>query len=588
MDGITRRRLLKDGAAVGAVAVAGVSARQLTAVARRRRRAPTVAILGGGVGGLSAAHELVERGFEVTVYERRALGGKARSTSVPGTARGARRPLPGEHGMRLFPGFYQNLPKTMRQIPDGTNPNGTFDNLVATSQFGLSRDGGREDVLLPVTVNPAPWRLEQLRPALIGGFTQAGAFGPGEVEHFVERLLVFMTSCDARREQQWEPTAWWDFVAAERYSEEYRRVLVNSLTRQLLGAKASAASTRTCGLLWEAFLLNMTGRSSHEPFDRVLDAPTNEAWIDPWVMHLRSRGVRFRLGCHVERLALEGDRVAAARVLGPRGRELVQADWVVCALPVERARRLWSAAVERADPALRRTRRLVTDWMNGLQVYLREPTPILHGHVFYLDSPWGLSSISQAQFWRERDFAREYGDGTVRDCLSVDIANFAKPGILYGRPARELGPKQIKREVMAQIRAHLDDTGERTIPREVVHSWALDPGLVFPKGGGPRNEDPLLINTPGSLPDRPGAASAIPNLLLASDYVRVSVDVACMEGANEAARRAVNILLDRAGSTAERCAVHELFQPPELEPLKAVDEQLFNQGLPNALDRGSG
>jgi hypothetical protein len=59
-----------------------------------------------------------------------------------------------------------------------------------------------------------------------------------------------------------------------------------------------------------------------------------------------------------------------------------------------------------------------------------------------------------------------------------------------------------------------------------------------------------------------------------------------MEGANEAARRAVNILLDRAGSSAERCAVHELFQPPELEPLKAVDEQLLGQGLPNALDRG--
>ena len=29
-----------------------------------------VVVLGGGVAGLSAAHELVERGFEVEVYER--------------------------------------------------------------------------------------------------------------------------------------------------------------------------------------------------------------------------------------------------------------------------------------------------------------------------------------------------------------------------------------------------------------------------------------------------------------------------------------------------------------------------------------
>src|SRR5947209_1732011 len=45
-----------------------------------------VAVLGGGVAGLSAAHELIERGFDVTVYERNdVFGGKARSLSVANT-----------------------------------------------------------------------------------------------------------------------------------------------------------------------------------------------------------------------------------------------------------------------------------------------------------------------------------------------------------------------------------------------------------------------------------------------------------------------------------------------------------------------
>jgi len=67
---------------------------------------PTVAVLGGGVGGLSAAHELVERGFDVRVYESRALfGGKARSFGVPGSGTGGRADLPAEHGFRFFPGF---------------------------------------------------------------------------------------------------------------------------------------------------------------------------------------------------------------------------------------------------------------------------------------------------------------------------------------------------------------------------------------------------------------------------------------------------------------------------------------------------
>ena len=42
--------------------------------------APSVVVIGGGVGGLTAAHELSERGFAVSVYEARpAWGGKARS-----------------------------------------------------------------------------------------------------------------------------------------------------------------------------------------------------------------------------------------------------------------------------------------------------------------------------------------------------------------------------------------------------------------------------------------------------------------------------------------------------------------------------
>ena len=59
------------------------------------------------------------------------------------------------------------------------------------------------------------------------------------------------------------------------------------------------------------------------------------------------------------------------------------------------------------------------------------------------------------------------------------------------------------------------------------------------------NLEPLLVNTAGSWADRPEAATAVPNLLLASDFVRTHTDLATMEGANEAARRAVNAILER-------------------------------------------
>jgi len=93
--GISRRRFLR-GAALGAAWMAGgsmASPRPVRASSTRPRQ--TVAVFGGGFAGLTAAHELAERGFDVSLYERRAWGGKARSTEVPGSASDGRKPLPG-------------------------------------------------------------------------------------------------------------------------------------------------------------------------------------------------------------------------------------------------------------------------------------------------------------------------------------------------------------------------------------------------------------------------------------------------------------------------------------------------------------
>ena len=80
------------------------------------------------------------------------------------------------------------------------------------------------------------------------------------------------------------------------------------------------------------------------------------------------------------------------------------------------------------------------------------------------------------------------------------------------------------------------------------------------------NLEPLLINTAGSWENRPEAGTAIENLFLAADYVRTHTDLATMEGANEAARRAVNGILDRSGSTQPRCEVWPLSEPEIFAP----------------------
>ena len=101
----------------------------------------------------------------------------------------------------------------------------------------------------------------------------------------MERLLTLLTSCDERRYEQWEQQSWWEFVGAERRSVAFQKFLADGLTRTLVAARAREISARTGGLILAQLLFDVTrvgGRA-----DRVLDGPTNEAWIDPWVEHLR-------------------------------------------------------------------------------------------------------------------------------------------------------------------------------------------------------------------------------------------------------------------------------------------------------------
>ena len=72
--------------------------------------------------------------------------------------------------------------------------------------------------------------------------------------------------------------------------------------------------------------------------------------------------------------------------------------------------------------------------------------------------------------------------------------------------------------------------------------------------------------------------------MLPGDYVRTATNLACMEGANEAARRAVNEVLDAVGSPAARCELFPMPEPAVFEPLKASDRWRFQRHLPHLLE----
>jgi uncharacterized protein with NAD-binding domain and iron-sulfur cluster len=530
--------------------------------------ATTVAVLGGGVAGLTAAHELVERGFHVTVHEKRSVpGGKARSYPVPGSGTDGRAGLPAEHGFRFFPGFYRHLPDTMARIPAGAGT--ARDRLVGAERILLAQAGDRAELIAPAHL---PESLGDVEALARFAFDAAGALGipADDVAFLLDRLLALLTSCDERRTGQWDLQSWWQFVEADQRSPGFQKFLADGLTRTLVAARAREISARTGGLILIQLLFDLARAGARA--DRVLDAPTSDAWLTPWAGHLRGAGVELRLGEAVEGIDVQHGRITGVTVTGGRR---VLADYYVAALPVEAMRMLLSPELRAADPRLNGLDRLVTRWMNGILFYLREDLPLERGHTIYIDSEWALTSISQRQFWRGVDF-RRLGDGTVGGVLSVDISEWQRPGRRTGKVAAQCTREEIREEVWGQIEDHL----RSTLDGVDVRAWFLDEDIELPNPSGATNAEPLLVNTAGSWADRPDARTRIPNLLLAADYVRTYTDLATMEGANEAARRAVNAILEDSGSLAPRCGVWPLYEPPALAPARALDKLLWRLHRP--------
>ncbi len=619
-----------------------------------------VAILGGGVAGMSAAHELAERGFEVAVYENRDIpGGKARSIPVPDSGKDGRKDLSGEHGFRFFPGFYKHITDTMKRIPYKNNQQGVFDNLVDATQIAIPRFD-KKGLTLPARI---PTNLNDFK-LLVSTFVELISgqvpLAATEVEFFAGKLWQLITSCPERRVGEYEKIDWWTFVEADRFSLEYKSLLAKGLTESLVASKAKLASARTVGDIFIQLLLDLINPIATT--DRLLNGPTNEVWIEPWLAHLKTFGVDYYFNSLVTSINCDRGKIKNVTIRDLKTEQIydIDADYYIAAFPVEVMDRLiLKNNLDRYDPSFTNIRALAKNvaWMNGIQFYLKEDLPITHGHILLVDTPWALTAISQKQFWSDIDLS-EYGDGAVKGILSVDISNWGpfkdnddeeeSKGIKIKKYARDCTDEEIKTEVLAQLQKSFNVNGAEILTDDNIHSWFLDPDIVDPEielfqwitlpevpavtldrvvahlqesADLPRSQpqqeakellqvlidlgyvsetiengetkyisvfdikskiniEPLLVNLVNTWQLRPEAATGIPNLFLASDYVRTNTDLATMEGANEAARRAVNGIIGASGSSAIPCKIWDLHEPEIFAPLRWHDRSRYEQGLP--------
>lgn len=547
-----------------------------------------IIILGGGVAGMSAAHELMERGFQVMVYEKRSIpGGKARSVPVPYSGKDGKPGLPGEHGFRCFASFYKHVTDTMKRIPYKNNRRGVYNNLVNTNRINITQLGKPGVTML----SSFPGSLKELKILLksVKEFNDRIGLEADEVNYFAERIWQYLTTCHSRRREEFEKITWWEFIGADSYSPAYQKFLAQGLTRSLVAANAKVANCKVEGDIVVQLLLGLFGLGVS--VERVLNGPTNDVWINPWLEYLKKKNVTYEMQTAIDTIHCDGKNITGVTLRNKDGKTLEDtADYYILAVPVEVAAMLFSQPhhkpILKADPNLGRVIKLAQNvvGMGGIQFYLKEDIPVINGPVLHVDTPWALTSISHKQFWRDFNL-KKYGDGTVGGILSVIISDVEEPGILYNKPAKDCNMKEIVEEVWTQLKLSLNMPGEKTkLEDSNFHSWFFNKSnqdeLDKNKPLLYDDAEPLYIDKINSWHLRPHAYTHIPNFFLAADYVRTNTQLATMEAANEAARRAVNSIISISGVKVPLCKIWSFREPLVFSLGRWYDSIRYKLGKP--------
>ena len=264
------------------------------------------------------------------------------ASRCPKTATGGRRPLPGEHGFRFFPGFYHHVPDTMRRIPFPGNANGVWDNFEDANETSSPRTEGRADATL-FGIAPDPAKMatpDGLQRVLVEELVKQQGVRPDEAEFFANRVQVFLTS---QRGAPLRPVGAHHLVGLRPRRGQVGRVQEGDRPRpdpqprRGQGDRGQHAHDRQHGRGVRdehpaARQRRRAGPGAQRAHQRGLDRPLGRAPAQA------GRALPGR-ATTVKALETRSGRIAAAMARDRRGRlRRIEADWFVCAMPAERAR----------------------------------------------------------------------------------------------------------------------------------------------------------------------------------------------------------------------------------------------------------
>jgi len=555
---------------------------------------------------MAAAMILAEAGVRVTLCEAAPeAGGKAKSLRRPDGH-------PTEHSLRVYLDYYQTLLTLFLRIPTA-NGKTVLDNLVGVNAVRIYRHRTFGRATAPVAVRrrrvTCAWLGKVFEPlgqfsrivvrsALVAIGMASKGVSPIDAIRYLYAHVRLLWMCRERLIAELADVSYADYLQLSKKSPQ-AQTFFSALPRIFVAARPSAEAAAIAPIILKG-LFHFTSRPAAldgmaAPSIMMMNGPTSERMVDPWIRHLRNLGVDIQFHTRISDLEFEGGRVTT--LVSTDGRRFA-GDYAILALPYLTLRRLAeSDRVSRHLPHLAQQHAIALESSNGMQVFLRDipstwPSYVRPGVVgTHFESEWALVSVLQGEgFWE--DVRLPAGTKYI---LSITWSDVDKPGPVFGRPASECTPDEIAAECLAQCGLDHSHISGWQIDHELKHlseadyqslAGELPPHLACAPARGQRmvNLSPLTILMPGARRRSPRIRTEVPNLFLAGE-ASYSPDltflVPTMEKAANSGYLAAHEIVGAVAAHAAPDLQINFTDPVPFAVLRRVDRWFWNRRRPS-------
>ena len=481
-----------------------------------------IIIIGGGIAGLTAAHELVEQNYKVTLIERNIqVGGLARTYQNEDN-----KICPYEYSWRGFGPYYQNVYNITKRILYNDKES-VFDKLIL--------------------LNNGKKTCNKKIPSYFNFFKNMNY---NDIIKILSIIIPFSISCDERNIQNYSKIGLRHWIKEKKISK-YTEDAIGKTVGPYLGFDYHNSSVYDLLYYNEMFENNNIDTKGF----KIASLPTSFMWFEPWVKLLKSKGVEIKLNTEVTSIKLNNNNSIESIEIYDKinNKQHLKADYYInCTGPEILEKLLNPYKLNNHVSLFYNNINKVAE--NGrqiqLSVYYYINKKIFFDHTntcgYLPNTPWLLMVLPTGHIWGD-EYMAKYCNSEIKEVISVGICEPYVKGLYIKKPWSECTPEEIRIETWYQLINDSDFKNNVCIEDGIsiselkIIDFKMWDSFIY-RDGKIDTYEPKWANNINTIQYRPKSITPISNLFLAGAYTNTTTGIYSMESAVESGKIAAKNL----------------------------------------------